>query len=87
LTPDDFGAAKGEEARSRARQNVILELGYFAGKLDRHQICVLKRGEVEVPSDLLGVMLEAFDENGGWKMILGRELKGAGFEVDLNLVL
>lgn len=37
LTPDDVGAAKADRAtlKPRARQNVILELGYFVGKLGR----------------------------------------------------
>ena len=37
LTPDDVGSAYGqaEELRPRARQNVVLELGFFVGKLGR----------------------------------------------------
>lgn len=37
LTPDDLGASKVSpmETKPRARQNVILELGYFLGKLCR----------------------------------------------------
>lgn len=48
LTPDDFGGRKGEEAKDRARQNVLLELGYFVGRLGRARVCALKRGELEV---------------------------------------
>ena len=46
LTPDDVGAAKAEqnELQPRARQNVILELGYFIGRLNRNQICLLYKG-------------------------------------------
>jgi predicted nucleotide-binding protein len=34
LTPDDLaGPADGPLVRTQARQNVIFELGYFAGKL------------------------------------------------------
>ena len=32
LSPDDIGSAKGGTPAPRARQNVILELGYFIGK-------------------------------------------------------
>ena len=32
LTPDDFGGEKGEQPKDRARQNVVLELGYFVGE-------------------------------------------------------
>jgi predicted nucleotide-binding protein len=52
LTPDDEGCVKGGGMPNpRARQNVILELGYFIGRLGRKQVCALKRGDVEIPSD------------------------------------
>ena len=55
LTPDDAGHRAGESsARFRARQNVILELGYFAGILGRPLVAVLLMGEIELPSDLGG---------------------------------
>ncbi len=87
LTPDDEGYKKGEAARPRARQNVLLELGYFIGRLGRERVCALKRGEIELPSDFGGVVYEAFDESGGWRQALGRELQAAGFEIDWNLVM
>lgn len=86
LTPDDEGGAKGGPLQPRARQNVLLELGYFIGRLTRSRVCALKRGDIEIPSDFGGVVYMPYDENGGWKMALGRELEAAGFEVDWNLV-
>ena len=41
LTPDDFGGAFGQEPKMRARQNVILELGFFMGRLGRERTCAL----------------------------------------------
>ena len=43
LTPDDVGYVKGTEKQEefRSRQNVVLELGYFIGKIGRENICVL----------------------------------------------
>ena len=87
LTPDDFGGRLGEAPKDRARQNVLLELGYFLGRLGRSRVCALKRGEIEVPSDFGGVVYEAYDEGGGWKSALGRELEAAGFEIDWNLIM
>ncbi|WP_278934256.1 nucleotide-binding protein [Pseudomonas cremoris] len=86
LTPDDEGCVKGGTPESRARQNVLLELGYFLGRLGRDKVCALKRGTVEIPSDFAGVVWESMDGN-GWKQALGRELEAAGHEIDWNKVM
>lgn len=84
LTPDDRGAAVSSEAtQPRARQNVVLELGYFLGKLGRERVVALRRGDVEIPSDILGVAYTPFDDAGAWKELLARELKAADYEIDL----
>lgn len=84
LTPDDEGCSKGGQLEPRARQNVLLELGYFIGRLGRNRVCALKRGNLEIPSDFAGVVWEKMDSGNGWKLALARELKVAGHEVDLN---
>lgn len=84
LTPDDIGCAKGGKPEPRARQNVLLELGYFIGRLSRAKVCALKRGELEIPSDFAGAVWEKMDNGNGWKLALARELKAAGYDVDLN---
>ncbi|MDZ4776360.1 MAG: nucleotide-binding protein [Alphaproteobacteria bacterium] len=87
ITPDDVGSAKGDELRPRARQNVILELGYFVGLLGRQNVCALTVGEVEMPSDVIGVVCEPIDVGGGWKLQLCKELRAAGFNFDMNNAL
>lgn len=87
LTPDDFGGERNGETKPRARQNVILELGYFIARLGRSRVCALKRGDIEIPSDFGGVVYETFDTSGGWKSALGKELSAAGFEIDWNIVM
>lgn len=86
MTPDDCGYQIGKETEKmdRARQNVVFELGYFLARLGRNKIFVLKKGEIEMLSDFIGIVYEPFDGGEGWKMRLARELKGAGFAVDLN---
>ena len=87
LTPDDEGCEKGRIPAPRARQNVVLELGYFIGRLGRDRVCALTYGGIEIPSDFGGVVYVPFDSNGGWREALGRELKSAGFEIDWKRVM
>ena len=100
LTPDDLGAAKREyesdyEGRKvgssalqyRARQNVILELGYFYGYLDWDRVFVLFKPAAnpyprfEMPSDLAGIVYDTVDASGHWKITLRRHLEQAGFVI------
>jgi predicted nucleotide-binding protein len=41
--------------KNRARQNVVMELGYFIGKLGRSKVCCLYKGDIELPSDMQGI--------------------------------
>ena len=87
LTPDDVGALKDEaddQPKPRARQNVILELGYFMGKLGRKKVCLLIKGELENPSDLDGILYVPMASSNGWQLQLAKEMKQAGLPVDLN---
>jgi hypothetical protein len=86
LTPDDLGYPLGrsDQIKTRARQNVIFELGFFLGKLGRGRVCALYKGDVELPSDYSGIVYTALDDVGAWKTELVREIKAAGLDVDLN---
>ena len=89
LTPDDVGAAKADPGnlKARARQNVILELGFFLGRLGRGRVCALHKGQVEIPSDYHGVLWVRMDADGAWQFNLAREMKAAGLAVDANRLL
>jgi predicted nucleotide-binding protein len=82
LSDDDVGGKNKDQLRPRARQNVVLELGYFLALLKRERVCALKFGDVEVPSDFAGVVYVEYDTGGGWKAAVIKELIAAGFEVD-----
>lgn len=86
ITPDDQGGSSrpGSVLQPRARQNVILEMGYFVGRLGRSKVCPLYTPKVELPSDLLGVGYISMDPHDAWQMKLAREMKAAGLPVDLN---
>lgn len=64
MTPDDRGAASGDtESKWRARQNVIMELGWFMAKLGRDRVVILYKGELEIPTDILGVIYLKFNDS------------------------
>ncbi|WP_375504867.1 TIR domain-containing protein [uncultured Jatrophihabitans sp.] len=88
LTPDDEGRAKGtDDWKYRARQNVVLEHGYFIGRLGRPRVVALHKGDVELPSDLNGVIYKPVDPAGAWKYDLAKELRAAKIEVDMNKIV
>jgi hypothetical protein len=84
LTPDDEGRLRGDETalEPRARQNVVMELGYFIGKLGRRRVCVLYDRSVEPPSDTAGMLYVPYDSAGAWKHELRKELRAAGLGKD-----
>ena len=88
FTPDDIGypMASEQNKQPRARQNVVLEMGFFVGKLGRSKVCLLHKGAVELPSDILGVVYAPMDDSSGWQLTLARELRAAGYDIDLNRI-
>jgi predicted nucleotide-binding protein len=86
LTADDIGGVNGAaEQRPRARQNVVLEFGYFMGKLGRGRVVALYEKDVELPSDVAGVLYMPLSEN--WKVDLAKELHAAEIDIDLGKLL
>ena len=85
-TADDIGAPKqrATTTQSRARQNVVFELGFFVGRLGRDRVALLVESGLEIFSDFHGVVYHELDSSGAWKLGLAKELKAAGLDVDLN---
>jgi predicted nucleotide-binding protein len=86
MTPDDECILKNEDNKleKRSRQNVILEAGYFMGRLGRERVCILYSEGVELPSDIHGFLWIKYDREGAWKIAVARELRGAGVDIDFN---
>jgi hypothetical protein len=73
-SPCDIGGKKSDLPllSFRARQNVVFEHGYLIGKLGRNKVVALKKGDVETPGDMDGVVYIKYEEE-GWKEILRKE--------------
>lgn len=78
LTPDDEGKLRDSNSplKTRARQNVIFEAGYFMGKLGRNRTIILS-GVEETMSDIDGIV---YIDINNYKSALLKELK------ELNLI-
>ena len=70
--------------KRRARQNVVFEHGYLIAKLGRNRVCAIVEDNVEIPSDLDGVV---YIPKNGFEKELCRELKNVGLDVDANKML
>lgn len=87
-TPCDVGAKSeaSESLNGRARQNVVFEHGFLIGKLGRANVCPLVKGSVETPNDISGIVYTSMD-NANWQLELAKELREAGYSVDMNKVI
>lgn len=84
----DDGKEKNESVyKKRARQNVVFEHGYMIAELGRERVCALRSDDIEIPSDYQGVLFKTMDESGGWQLEIAKELKAAGYSIDLNELL
>lgn len=99
LTSDDLGVSKKDiakeekekgykaEYKERARQNVVFEMGYFIGKLDRAHVFELMENGVEKPGDIDGIIYTSVDEEGMWKVKLAKRLKACGYPVSIDAIV
>ena len=72
------------EIKKRARQNVVFEHGYLIAKLGLAKVCALVKGDVELPSDISGIVYIPMDDNGAWKVSLAKELNNADIKFNLE---
>lgn len=85
-TPDDLGylnTESSEDAKPRARQNVIMEMGMLLASLTRKRCAILQKGFVELPSNMGGVIAIPFNQHVREAVPkLVQRLQDAGFKLD-----
>lgn len=91
-TSDDRGASLREpdKLRVRARQNVIFEHGLLLGLLGNDRLCVIVKDDIELPSDLHGLVTKTLARDNGIDSIvfdIAKELSAAGYHFDANKLL
>lgn len=86
VTPDDLGYLKDEkpeDAKPRARQNVVMEMGMLLSSLTRKRCAILQKGYVELPSNMGGVITIPFNAHVREAVPkLVQRLQEAGFKLD-----
>ncbi len=94
MTPDDVGCSAKDyhedhtNLQPRARQNVILEMGILIGSIGRAKVAILRKGNIENPSDVNGILYISFNNSiikeAGNAII--KHLKGAGIPIDDKII-
>ncbi len=80
-TPDDEGHLRGsnDPLAERARENVIFETGLLFAKFrEFERVAVLLKRPLKLPSDLDGVIYEAFDDVGDLELAIKEKLSTWG---------
>lgn len=84
-TPCDVGGQKESgNTRSRARRNVVFEHGFLVAKLGRRYVCALVDGDVEMPSDISGIVYTPLDGIDAWRYEIAKEMLDVGYSIDMN---
>jgi predicted nucleotide-binding protein len=85
---DDQGASNTDASagtlRKRARQNVVFEHGYLMAKLGRDRVVPLVESQVELPSDISGVV---YVSGTSWKLDVAREMAAADYEIEVSKII
>ncbi len=87
LSADDVAIDEENNQRYyRARQNVIFEMGFFAGVLGKNKVIVLyeKHEHFEFPSDINGVYYIEYNKGSKWKRELYENLQKIGFDISAS---
>ncbi|GAT62536.1 TIR domain-containing protein [Paludibacter jiangxiensis] len=90
LSADDIVFDSNNKQNYRARQNVVLELGFFYAKLGRNRVVALvdSSKKIDLPSDIHGIIYISYDgDNGRWKFDLAKELSNNGYSINVNDIL
>jgi predicted nucleotide-binding protein len=85
LPANELGASSGS---ATVRPEVLLEAGFLIGAVGRRRVCFLFDGPPSLAPELEGVVMRhVLDEAGVWRLLLAREMKQAGLDVDMNRAL
>ena len=78
-------ALSPESAGQGARGETLLEAGFLFGLLGRRRVCYLLDGKAALAPELQEVVLaHSRDDADLWHLLIAREMRKAGLDVDMN---
>ena len=68
-------------------RNLIMELAYTISKLGPERVCLLVDEDFKMPFDISMVRYFQINNNGQWLLMVAKDMKNLGFDIDLNKLL
>ena len=65
-------------------EGALLEIGFLLGAIGRARMCFVVAGNPVLAPHWEGVARHAIDDAGLWRLLLAREMRQAGLDVDMN---
>jgi hypothetical protein len=65
-------------------ESALLEIGFLLGAIGRARMCFVVAGKPVPAPHWEGVPRHAIDDSGLWRLLLAREMRQAGLDVDMN---
>lgn len=70
-----------------ADEALLLEIGFLLGAVGRARMCFVVVGNPVLAPHWEGVTRHAMDDAGLWRLLVAREMRQAGLDVDMNRAL
>ena len=84
LRQPPMGSDGGQSGRF---QNILLDLGFFLGALGKERVRVLHKEDIGPALRYYGIGSIPLDDSDVWELLLAREMKRAGVEIDMNKIV
>ena len=67
-----------------ADEAALLEIGFLLGAVGRARMCFVVAGNPVLAPHWEGVARHALDDGGLWRLLVARQMRQAGLDVDMN---
>lgn len=84
LRDQDFALVLLAAGDSADSPGLLLDVAFLLGALGRGRICFVLEDAAALGPEWDGVARQSMDGAGVWRLLLAREMKQAGLDVDLN---